>query len=949
MFWIKEISFKIFFIISALFVYLLVSFINYKIDEYTIQSVKVKSFLKVLSERDAIQTPLVGHNDLPSYKQKNEAIESIFQVYIKTLETKLIKFYSKNKKKGIKQLIKSINVPFGENCSVYVAINKKFKFLIGKDLSNRFGKKWESKFFLAYKQYSKINGPLKNAVPISKSKLKTSRQQLNDKYVQQFMDINIKILTFPTTYESFERYVNKVTVVYNFKKNKSIYHYFVKIKIPRKGKSDYPFYFYIFLDADEAKNTRINKEVSLMLIRSNKNESLTLSKDKGKDLFYIGNNLVYSKYRSNNDGLTWIEQYPSFSDFLYLQKSLNLVYVILTVICLILGDFRFFNRRYEIKLLLLILLVLFFIHVIINLFFNENTQNLEDSLKIKFKQKNIVYLKSLENKFNDYMRFIEKEISIDFHSKKPLSSNIYGNFISALYLQVKDSANRSKLERINLIKRKVESDILCSFLPRLMVLHKEYVEHNDISSMDKRVEKIEIIYSDELEKEKDLMTYNSKSLDRLMMRYKSLYSKDVAGKFIRLSIVKQGYYLLWNKMGEGDSFKFMSVGVPGYKLFSVFFDKELLQKKGIKNYLLYAQDHKEEHLGDKEIKKKLFDSLLNKHKNSIGKVFDVDIENIKYWGVLLNNVSFPSINFLFLSKKENEILLLNKFSKTYIPAHIIIFSLTILLALLLCYSLMRPMTAMLLGFSKIEEEDFDYKIKIISNDENAVVSKGFNNMIEQMNERQQMMPFISGAVGHLFKKMEDNQAVIKGNAVVLFADIRSFTTISETYTPEEVVSMLNGYFSLYQPLADKYDGIIERFIGDAVSMVFLEDMNKNYIENAVIMAKEVMLAIDKFNEERLSVGEWTIKNGIGMSHGYVYFSLVGNEEKTEFFILGDSPEIAEELEAESKRGKNSLIITDNFIQEHCKKTTTFIEFESLVYPDKKFYEIVQDGYEIKEF
>ena len=74
-------------------------------------------------------------------------------------------------------------------------------------------------------------------------------------------------------------------------------------------------------------------------------------------------------------------------------------------------------------------------------------------------------------------------------------------------------------------------------------------------------------------------------------------------------------------------------------------------------------------------------------------------------------------------------------------------------------------------------------------------------------------------------------AEITDNASSTISDIRSFTTLSEQQSPEEVVEMLNQYFEIWSETVDQYGGIIERFIGDAIQVIFL-NLSKKYSSNS---------------------------------------------------------------------------------------------------------------------
>lgn len=195
---------------------------------------------------------------------------------------------------------------------------------------------------------------------------------------------------------------------------------------------------------------------------------------------------------------------------------------------------------------------------------------------------------------------------------------------------------------------------------------------------------------------------------------------------------------------------------------------------------------------------------------------------------------------------------------------------------------------------------------------------------------------------YVFARFDAGDRVLQSSAAVLFCDIRSFTTISETYEAWEIVEMLNGYFSVWQPIVEKYGGIIDRFIGDAISVVFLEEMHPDYISRAVSVANEVMIEVQTFNRERFARGEFTIKNGIGIAVSDVDLTILGNEEKRDFFLHGRAVEVSEELEAESKRGVFSKIIVDEQTWMATSSSFQFEDFDSEVYPSEAFYELVHD-------
>ena len=74
----------------------------------------------------------------------------------------------------------------------------------------------------------------------------------------------------------------------------------------------------------------------------------------------------------------------------------------------------------------------------------------------------------------------------------------------------------------------------------------------------------------------------------------------------------------------------------------------------------------------------------------------------------------------------------------------------------------------------------------------------------------------------------------RANLTVLFSDIRGFTSMSEQMTPQQVSEILNEYFAEMEPIITKYNGVINKFIGDAVMAIFGEPIqDKDHAQNAV--------------------------------------------------------------------------------------------------------------------
>ena len=151
----------------------------------------------------------------------------------------------------------------------------------------------------------------------------------------------------------------------------------------------------------------------------------------------------------------------------------------------------------------------------------------------------------------------------------------------------------------------------------------------------------------------------------------------------------------------------------------------------------------------------------------------------------------------------------------------------------------------------------------------------------------------------------DGVALGKGERdyiTILFSDIRSFTTYSESMEPEDLFSFLNEYLSAMNRQIHKQHGFIDKFIGDAIMALFdhPEQDNNAEAESAVQAAISMQEALREFNRQRGKQGFTPIKTGIGIHSGSVMIGTIGSEKRMDFTVLGDNVNLASRIEALTK-------------------------------------------------
>ena len=150
----------------------------------------------------------------------------------------------------------------------------------------------------------------------------------------------------------------------------------------------------------------------------------------------------------------------------------------------------------------------------------------------------------------------------------------------------------------------------------------------------------------------------------------------------------------------------------------------------------------------------------------------------------------------------------------------------------------------------------------------------------------------------------------KSVVTVLFADIRGFTSMSEQMSAQEVSEILNEYFTEIEPIITKYNGVINKFIGDAVMAIFGEPIqDKNHAQNAVKCAYAMLQKVKELQKKWAREGKPKIEIGVGVNTGEVFVGNIGSINRMEYTVIGDTVNLASRLESYNKIYKTKLLIS----------------------------------------
>lgn len=167
---------------------------------------------------------------------------------------------------------------------------------------------------------------------------------------------------------------------------------------------------------------------------------------------------------------------------------------------------------------------------------------------------------------------------------------------------------------------------------------------------------------------------------------------------------------------------------------------------------------------------------------------------------------------------------------------------------------------------------------------------------------------------------------------IFFSDICGFTSMSEKMDPAEIVEMLNEYFTEMTDIVFKYDGTLNKYIGDAIMAIYGAPVAmENASERALRASLEMREKLSLFNENRIKDGKIPVHMGMGLHWGKVLVGNIGSPRQMEYTVIGDAVNVCSRIEGLTRHFDTDLLISDALYDE----VRDLIEVETLEPVDVK--------------
>ncbi len=197
---------------------------------------------------------------------------------------------------------------------------------------------------------------------------------------------------------------------------------------------------------------------------------------------------------------------------------------------------------------------------------------------------------------------------------------------------------------------------------------------------------------------------------------------------------------------------------------------------------------------------------------------------------------------------------------------------------------------------------------------NPVLLKArINSSLEKKRLREQQKELVRRfATSEVAEDLQQSGFSLGGRRVmctVMFSDIRSFTSLVESQTPEETIELLNSYYALMFDAISGHGGVVNQMIGDGLMAIFGAPLPLADAPMAAVRAAlDMQEMIEMFNVERVALEREPIRIGVGIASGEVVAGYTGTQQRATYTCIGDTVNLAARLEAHTKVAGRGILI-----------------------------------------
>jgi len=246
-----------------------------------------------------------------------------------------------------------------------------------------------------------------------------------------------------------------------------------------------------------------------------------------------------------------------------------------------------------------------------------------------------------------------------------------------------------------------------------------------------------------------------------------------------------------------------------------------------------------------------------------------------------------------------------------------------------------PIFRLVSASEQVGAGDFETQVDVYADDEIGLLTTGFNKMVQELRQRETIRDMFSRMVSQ-----DVSDAILEGDVSlggetrfvsVLFTDLRGYTSLSEAFSPTELILLLNQFFAIVEAATRKHQGMINNFGGDSVLAVFgapVERLPDESLRQALYAALEIRKGVVQLNADRIASGKIPLRYGIGINSGSVIAGNIGTEDRFQYTVIGDAVNVAARLQDISRQfPRTPLLIPEDGVK--IVKDDGLFEFQHL--------------------
>lgn len=271
-----------------------------------------------------------------------------------------------------------------------------------------------------------------------------------------------------------------------------------------------------------------------------------------------------------------------------------------------------------------------------------------------------------------------------------------------------------------------------------------------------------------------------------------------------------------------------------------------------------------------------------------------------------------------------------------------------LMSLYLAYRLSLPVRILTEGVNIAASGDLEHKIKVPNmKDEIGRLAGAFNSMTEKLNDHEKGLEEVIAKRTHqvheanrelaeLNRSLEEKvqkqvgqinrvnslkrylapqvfdmllsespfEEIARKKLTIVFTDVRGFTSLSQELEPEDLISILNEYLTCMTDIIFKYEGTLDKFMGDGLMIFFGDPVPmQDHAVRAVKMAIEMQLCLIELKKKWFKGGQKPLTIGVGINTGYVTVGSIGPENRKDYTAIGNHVNLAARLVSKANEGE----------------------------------------------